>query len=172
MDVTELILDDHRELRRLFAILEEIDREDTEALAAVWNRLHAFLDTHAEAEERFLYPQLMQIGRGANDAPTAADATEDAIEDHNKIRDAAAAVGRHAVGTKEWFVAVGRANLANSHHMAEEERQGLTAFRRHASLDERQRLAVRFIAFETRHLTGVASPKKDPEAYVEAHRPD
>jgi hypothetical protein len=29
MDITQLILDDHHEQRRLFAILEQVDRADT-----------------------------------------------------------------------------------------------------------------------------------------------
>jgi hypothetical protein len=171
MDITQLILDDHRELRRLFAVLEEIDAQDIAALAAVWKRLRGMLDTHAEAEERHFYPRLMEIGCGANDAPTAEDATRDAIEDHNKIRDTAAAVDCHPVGSAAWFAAVGKANQANSHHMAEEERQGLTDFRRRATLDERHALGVRFIAFETQHLEGVRPVNKDPDAYVEDHAP-
>jgi hypothetical protein len=135
----------------------------------VWNRLRGLLDTHAEAEERHLYPRLMKIGSGANDAPSAADETKDAIEDHNKIRDAAAEVDRHPVGSAEWFAAVGKANQANSHHMAEEERQGLTDFRRSASLEERHELGIRFIAFETQHLEGVRPVNKDADDYVEKH---
>jgi hypothetical protein len=38
--------------------------------------------------------------------------------------------------------------------MAEEERQGLTDFRRHADPDLRHRLGVEFIRFESEHLTG------------------
>jgi hypothetical protein len=171
MDITELILDDHRELRRLFSLLEEIDAGDTRALTAVWGRLRTLLDTHAEAEERHFYPRLMEIGRGANDAPSAADETRDAIEDHNKIRDTAAAVDKHPVGTRQWFDALGEANLANSHHMAEEERQGLTDFRRQASLEERHSLGVRFIAFEMRHLDGVEPVNKDADEYVARHQP-
>ena len=40
--------------------------------------------------------------------------TEDAIEDHNKLRNAVKAVEKHAVGTKAWFEAVGEANVVNS----------------------------------------------------------
>ena len=152
-------------------MLEEIDASDVVALGAVWTRLHALLDTHAEAEERHFYPRLMELGLGANDAPSAAHATRDAIEDHNKIRDTAGAVVLHPIGSKPWFLAVGKANQANSHHMAEEERQGLTDFRRHASLQERHALGVRFIAFETRHLEGVEPVNKDADAYVEKHAP-
>ena len=68
MDITQLILDDHAEQRRLFAIIEQIGPNDVDALTKVWSRLSAFLDVHAEAEERFFYPQLLKRGEGANDA--------------------------------------------------------------------------------------------------------
>lgn len=171
MDITQLILDDHAEQRRLFSIIEQIDPKDTEALSAVWGRLSAFLDVHAEAEERFFYPDLMKKGDGANDAEegTVEGETEDAIEDHNKLRDAVKAVARHEVGTKAWFEAVGEANVVNSKHMGEEERQGLTDFRLNAGVAVRHDLAVKFAAFEATHITGVKPVNKDPETYVEKH---
>jgi hypothetical protein len=171
MDITQLILDDHAEQRRLFSIIEQIDPTDVDALSAVWLRLSAFLDVHAEAEERFFYPDLIKLGEGANDADdgTAEGETEDAIEDHNKLRDAVKAVEQHPVGSPAWFAAVGRANVVNSKHMGEEERQGLTDFRLNADLDLRHDLAVRFAAFEAEHITGVKPVNKDPETYVEAH---
>ena len=97
MDITQLILDDHHEQRRLFAILEEIDPADTGILEAIWARLSAFLEVHAAAEE---------------------------------------------------------------------EREGLTDFRRRAALQLRHRLAVAFAAFEARHVAGVPPVDKDPEEYV------
>ncbi|PZU60034.1 MAG: cation-binding protein [Brevundimonas sp.] len=171
MDITQLILDDHAEQRRLFAIIEQIDPKDTDALTKVWSRLSAFLDVHAEAEERFFYPQLLKLGEGANDAEdgTVEGETEDAIEDHNKLRDAVKAVAAHAVGSKAWFEAVGQANVVNSKHMGEEERQGLTDFRINADVAVRHDLAVRFAAFEAEHITGVKPVNKDPEHYVDAH---
>jgi Hemerythrin HHE cation binding domain len=171
MDITQLILDDHAEQRRLFSIIEQIDPKDTEALSAVWGRLSAFLDVHAEAEERFFYPDLMKKGDGANDAEdgTVEGETEDAIEDHNKLRDAVKAVAKHKVGTKAWFEAVGEANVVNSKHMGEEERQGLTDFRLNSSVTTRHDLAVKFAAFEAANITGVKPVNKDPEAYVEKH---
>ncbi len=171
MDITQLILDDHAEQRRLFAIIEQIDPKDTDALTKVWSRLSAFLDVHAEAEERFFYPQLLKLGDGANDAEdgTVEGETEDAIEDHNKLRDAVKAVAAHAVGSKAWFEAVGEANVVNSKHMGEEERQGLTDFRINADVAVRHDLAVRFAAFEAEHITGVKPVNKDPEHYVDAH---
>jgi hypothetical protein len=171
MDITQLILDDHAEQRRLFAIIEQIDPTDTEALTAVWSRLSAFLDVHAEAEERFFYPELLRLGEGANDAEdgTVEGETEDAIEDHNKLRDAVADVARYPVGTGAWIEAVGKANVVNSKHMGEEERQGLTDFRRHAPVATRHALAVQFAAFEADYITGVKAVNKDPDAYIEQH---
>lgn len=169
MDITQLILDEHAQQRQLFALIDEIDPSDTPALGAVWNRLRALLDAHAEAEERLFYPRLMQVGEGANDAKDAEDATEDAIEDHNDIRDTAAAVAKEQVGSDAWFEAVGKCNKANGDHMAEEERQGLTDFRRHASLEERHALGVRFAAFEAQHLQGVEPVDKDPKQWVKDH---
>ena len=169
MDITQLILDDHSEQRRLFAMIEQIDRTETEALTAIWKRLQALLDVHAEAEERFFYPHLLTVGTGGGDADSAEDETEDAIEDHNDIRDTGTAVDTHELGSNEWFEAVNACNKANSDHMGEEERQGLTDFRRNADLATRHDLAVKFAAFEARHLTGIKPVNKDPSEYIEAH---
>jgi hypothetical protein len=167
VDITQLILDDHHEQRRLFAILEQIDRSDTGVLSAIWDRLAAFLELHAEAEEQIFYPALLRVGVAANRKAGVEDETLDAISDHNEIRDAVAEVARHQVGTDEWFAAVTGANLANSDHMGEEEREGLTDFRRLASLTRRHQLAVAFAAFEARHYAGVQPVDKDPATYVE-----
>ena len=65
MDITQLILDDHHERRRLFAMLEQIDPADTATLSAIWDRLATFLELHAAAEEAIFYPALLQAGIGA-----------------------------------------------------------------------------------------------------------
>jgi len=166
LEITQLILDDHAEQRRLFAMLDDIDRADTAALGAIWRRLRALLDTHAEAEELFFYPDLLKIGTGAADADSAADETKDAIKDHNEIRDTASAVEEEEIGTDAWFAAVDACNKANGDHMAEEERQGLADFRRNADAGLGHDLAVRFATFEAEHLTGVSPINKSPRAYV------
>ncbi|HZR51096.1 MAG TPA: hemerythrin domain-containing protein [Streptosporangiaceae bacterium] len=166
MDITQLILDDHHEQRRLFAILEQIDRSDTGALSAVWGRLAAFLEVHAAAEEAIFYPVLLRVGIAARRKAGVEDETLDAIHDHNEIRDAIAEVARHPAGSDGWYAAVAGANLANGDHMAEEEREGLTDFRRLAGLQQRHDLAVAFAAYEARNFAGVQPVDKDPAAYV------
>ena len=171
MDITQLILDDHHEQRRLFAILEQIDPADTGTLGVIWARLAAFLEVHAAAEEAIFYPELLRVGIGTGGAAGAEAETLDAIHDHNDIRDAIVAVAGHQVGSGEWYAAIGAVNVANGDHMAEEEREGLTDFRRRAGLQLRHALAVAFAAFEASHFAGVPPVDKDPEAYVrEAER--
>lgn len=169
MDITQLILDDHHEQRRLFAIIEQIEPTDTASLNAVWTRLATFLEVHAETEERLFYPALLRVGRKAGDKAGVEDETLDAIKDHNEIRDAVAAVAREQVGTEGWIKAVAAANKANSDHMAEEEREGLTDFRRHAPLQLRHDLAVAFAVYEASHVMGVTPVDKDPKAWVADH---
>jgi len=70
------------------------------------------------------------------------------------------------VGSDGWRDAIAAVNRANGDHMAEEEREGLTDFRRRVSLAERHSLAVAFAAFEARNFAGVRPVDTDPESYV------
>jgi hypothetical protein len=166
VDITQLILDDHHEQRRLFSILEQVDRSRTDVLSAVWDRLGVFLELHAAAEEAIFYPELLKVGIAARRKAGVEDETLDAISDHNEIRDAVAEVARHPVGSDAWFAAVAGANEANSDHMGEEEREGLTDFRRLASLQLRHELAVAFADYEARNYAGVKPVDKNPDEYV------
>jgi hypothetical protein len=106
------------------------------------------------------------VGLAAGRRAGAEGETLDAIRDHNDIRDAVTEVARHRIGSDGWFAAVAAANLANSDHMAEEEREGLTDFRRLAGLQQRHELAIAFAAFQARNFAGVPAVDKDPEGYV------
>lgn len=170
MDITELILFQHHEQRRMFALLDDLDNDNVDALAAVWKRLAVLLEVHAEAEERFFYPRLLHIGRGAGGEDSASSETLDAIKDHNQIRDAVKEAGQHPVGSDQWWRAIMTARKENSDHMAEEEREDLADFRRHADLQTRHDIAVEFVTFEAQHARGdLDVVDKDPEAYVDRH---
>jgi hypothetical protein len=166
MDITELILDDHREQRRMFAFLEDIDQSNTDALGAVWTRLRTALEVHAAAEEELFYPHLLKIGTGAG-GESVDEEVLDVIKDHNEIRDAIKEAADKAVGSEAWWAAVQKTNKANSDHMAEEEREDLADFRHHAPLQLRHDIAVAFATFEAVHAGGVVAIDRDPERYVE-----
>lgn len=171
MDITQIIEHQHAEQRRLFATLEEWPRDDSEGLAAIWKRLEILLETHAEAEERYFYPELLRLGTGAADAESVDEEVEDAIKDHNDLRKAIRKVGRCKAGSDAWWTAVTDANVYNSEHMGEEERQDLADFRQRASLELRHEIAVRFLRYEAiKAATGIPPQDKDPERYVAAHK--
>lgn len=168
MDITEIILAQHDQQRRMFAQLEEFPRDDAEGLEALWTRLEILLETHAEAEELYFYPELLKLGKGAADADSVDEEVEDAVHDHNEIREAIRAVARCKAGSDKWWQGVTEANVANSDHMAEEERQDLTDFREQASLQLRHDIAVKFIRYESlKAAKGVKPVDKDPEEYLE-----
>lgn len=163
-DVTDLILDDHTEMRRQFADLD--DAATDEQLRSVWASLSALLELHAATEEAVFYPELLHRGLDA------AEETDDAIRDHNAIRDAVAAAGRADLGSDAWWEAVRKARAENDEHMAEEEREALPDFRRTASDEVRHELATRFLAFKAAHPggQGADTSDKDPKEYVEKNR--
>ena len=172
MDITEVIAHQHEEQRRMFAMLEEWPRDDHEGLAAVWKRLEVLLEVHAEAEERYFYPELLRLGTGGADAESVDEEVEDAVHDHNEIRKGVRRVGRCRTGSDAWWTAVVDANVHNSDHMGEEERQDLADFRQRASLELRHEIAVQFLRYEAQRWAGGITPQdKDPERYVDTKKP-
>ena len=150
----------------MFALLDEVG-DDPDRLGPVWHRLSVLLEVHADAEERLFYPQLLRKGSGAGGEESASSETEDAIRDHNDIREGLRRAADQPAGSAAWWQAVTDTRIANSDHMAEEEREALADFRRHATPQERHDLAVEFAVFEAAHAGGVTSRDRDPQGYVE-----
>ncbi|WP_434619826.1 hemerythrin domain-containing protein [Arthrobacter sp. A5] len=166
MDITEIILNDHHDQRRMFALLDEMHTAEQGHATAVWERLRILLEVHAKAEELLFYPVLLTLGTDTSANGSPGEETKDAIHDHNEIRDAIQDVAAHDPGSDPWWSAIANVNKVNGDHMAEEEREGLTDFRRHVCLDERHTIAVAFCAFEAAHAAGIEPYDVDPEDYV------
>lgn len=165
MDITALILDDHHRLRQGFARLDDVDRSDTRSLELVWGELAQALDVHAAAEEAVFYPALLKV------ADEDGEETEDAIGDHNDIRDAIAATTSHEVGSDGWWEAVGAARAANTEHLGEEEDEVLPDFRRTATLQQRHDIGVAFLAAKAEPVRDELDlADKDPDAFIEDAR--
>jgi hypothetical protein len=166
-DITMVILADHEWFREQFAKLDYLQAQtpvNSAALERVWRPLADKLDVHAYIEEKIFYPQLLK--RGTEDPEGE---TLDAIGDHNDIRDGVRNANAAQVGTEQWWTAVGRTRLANDDHMSEEERQGLSDFRRHAPIGLREALGWQYSEFMTQHPTtkGLTIADRDPKRYVE-----
>ena len=166
-DITMLILADHDWFREQFAELDYLQAQtpvNARAIERVWRPLADKLDVHAYIEEKIFYPQLLK--RGLDDPEGE---TLDAIGDHNDIRDGVRDANAARIGTDEWWAAVGRARKANDDHMGEEEREGLSDFRRNAPIGLREALGRQFSEFMAEHPTteGLEITDRDPQAYVE-----
>src|SRR6201996_4610608 len=166
-DITMLILSDHDWFRAQFARLDVLQAQtpvDQRALERVWRPLADKLDVHAYIEEKIFYPQLLT--RGTHDPEGE---TLDAIGDHNDIRDGVRDANASQVGTEQWWAAVGRTRVANDDHMGEEEREGLSDFRRNAPIGLREALGRQYGEFMAEHPTteGLAIVDRDPQRYVE-----
>lgn len=162
-DICDLILDDHERFRRWFADLDEHRDADAATLRGIWQPLADLLDLHAVAEEELFYPELLKLGKNADEE------TDDAIGDHNDIRDAAHAAGGQEVGSTAWWESVLKAREENSTHMGEEEREALPDFRTHADQALRESLGAKWLAYKEKHadLSGVDTSDKDPQSYIE-----
>jgi hypothetical protein len=166
-DITMLILADHDWFREQFAKLDELQAQtppNRGALERVWRPLADKLDVHAYIEEKIFYPQLLQRGSADPEGETL-----DAIGDHNDIRDGVRDANAAQIGSDEWWAAVGRARVANDEHMGEEEREGLSDFRRNAPAGLREALGLQYSEFMAQHPTteGLTITDRDPQGYVD-----
>ncbi|WP_460358221.1 hemerythrin domain-containing protein [Mycobacterium sp. ZZG] len=171
-DIIELIYADHDWLRRQFFRLD--DATTTDELAAIWEVLGRRLDAHADAEEKVFYPALLK--HGGRDDPgnpegDPKDETEDAITDHNAIRDAVRQSRQHQPGSEQWFEAVHKARAENGSHLDEEEREAMPDFIKSATLELRHELGMKWLQFYARHeeIKGVDATDKDADTYIEKH---
>jgi hypothetical protein len=163
-DIIDLIYADHDWFRRYFLLLDGCRTK--QELSAVWEPLATRLDTHAQAEEDIFYPVLLKKGGEGGDPE---DEAEDAITDHNEIRDAVRASREHEVDSNEWWEAVDKAREENGEHLEEEEREALTDAVKSLTFEQRHELAMQWLIFYAEHPAGkgVDDTDKDADAYIE-----
>lgn len=166
LEIDRLILAEHEDFRRRFAELDRlrIDGADEKALGALWGPLADLLEVHAAAEEEIFYPVLLK--HGSDDAE---EETDDAIGDHNDIRDAIREATAQTAGSDAWWAAVGQCREANDEHLGEEERDVIPDFRGHSDQETRTSLGRRWLAFHEEHAgaRGIDTSDKDPKEYIE-----
>lgn len=162
-DIIELIYQDHDWFRRQFFALD--DAKTDEERRAIWEPLATRLDMHAEIEETVFYPALLKAGQAGDPE----DETEDAIGDHNEIREAVRRARGLTVGTAEWFDAVGKARTENGEHLDEEEREAMPDFIKSVSLELRHELAMKWLRLYAAHPAGrgIDDSDRDVDAYME-----
>ena len=160
-DIVRLILSDHEIFRARFAELADL-HDQPQAAAALWGELAAHLEVHASAEEAHFYPALLQK------VDDSEDETKDAVGDHDEIRQGIRRASAAEAGSDEWWAGIQDAREANDEHLAEEERDDLPDFLRSVTVEERQSLGARFVAFKDEHpwAAGLDYADKDPDEFV------
>ena len=116
---------------------------------------------------RSSYPVLLERGGGEATAET-----DDAIRDHNEIRDAIRATADAATpGSDDWWDAVLTCRKANDEHIAEEERAVIPDFREHSDEELRGRLGIPWVVFHAEHrgARGVSGDDVGPDEYIDEH---
>lgn len=145
-DIVELIMADHRRIRRLRGALQDAARYDGDAgpgwiLPHAWQRFTGLLVAHFEAEEEICY--LPMFGPG----PQAAGRRREATADHDDIREAVREASLHRVGSARWWRAARAVLAASAEHLDREECGVLAGCLPRLTMSQRRALGRQWSAF-------------------------
>jgi hemerythrin superfamily protein len=139
-DVVDLIVQDHRELQRMFEELRS-DPSKRRALAPVMSTL---LFAHSRAEESEVYPRARAAG--------GEDDVEHSQEEHLQADQLAERLTSLDPGSGEFGDVLEQLIDAVTHHLEEEEDSVLPHLRERMGADELANLGERFLAARAEHL--------------------
>jgi hemerythrin superfamily protein len=139
-DVVDLIMNDHRELEKLFdTLLDEPDKR-----AGLLPVMTTLLTAHSRAEESEVYPAAREAG--------GADDVEHSQKEHLEADQLALALSRTDPMSPDFPTALQKLVDAVSHHVAEEERTVLPGMRERLDEARRAELGEAFLAAREEHL--------------------
>ena len=148
-DIADLIMADHRRIRRLRDAVYDTARTAGHSgpewvPAHVWQRFTGLLVTHFEAEEEVCYRRMSEV------APGAAGWHHEAIADHDEIREAICEASQLRPGSAPWWRTVTAALIASTEHLDREESGILAASLPRLTLNQRQMLGYHWLVLATR----------------------
>jgi hypothetical protein len=146
-DVIDLIMADHRRIRRLSEALDDaarhhVDSGQDRVLAHSWQQLAGLLGAHTRAEEEICYPL-----SGCSRPDTGH--RRDAIDDHEDIREAIAEASLQRVGSAPWWRAVRAVQAVSAGHLDREERDVLPSCLAGPTASQRRVLGQQWLRFIT-----------------------
>lgn len=134
MEITELLINDHREVDELFRRVNLSDRADS--IDALTKQIVHELSVHAALEEQFVYPFLrLRVGGGR----TLAD---HAIEEHSEAKRLLADLEKLDAGSSDHAKALDQLIDSVRHHVEEEENELLPLLRDAVREDVRNVIGV------------------------------
>jgi hypothetical protein len=145
-DVIELIMAEHRRIRRLCEALDDAARWSGETgpawvLTSVWQRLAILLDAHTRAEEEICYLPMFGSRLG-----TAA-LRQQAVADHDEIREAISEACLQPAGSRLWWGAVRAVLDTTAEHLDREENGPLADCLPRLTINQRRELGRQWSAF-------------------------
>jgi hypothetical protein len=145
-DIVELIMADHRRIRRLCGAVYDAARPGGQPgpdwmLGHVWQRLADLLVAHTQAEEETCYASIP----GAK--PQATGRMRDPVADHEDIRKIIGEASLHPVGSPPWWHAVSTVIEMSTEHHEREERDILPRYVKGLGLSRRKELGRQWCAF-------------------------
>jgi hypothetical protein len=140
-NVVDLIMNDHREVEKLFARLEK----EPDQRAGLVPVLTTLLTAHSRAEEAQVYP-------AARDEAQEADEVEHSQEEHLEAEQLLATLAQVDPESPEFDKALAEAKEAIEHHVEDEESKVLPGLRERLSEERLMELGELFLATRTEHL--------------------
>jgi hypothetical protein len=145
-DVIELVLADHRRIRRLSQALDDAVRRATHSgpgwvPAHIWQRLAELLHAHTLAEEEICYLS------ASRHSTRAAAHTRDRAAEHDDIREAIAEAALQPAGSALWWRAVRAVQADVPPHLDREEGDLLVSLRCQLTPRQRVELGRQWTAF-------------------------
>lgn len=155
-DIIELVMADHRRIRRLLRTLDDAARASSQSgsawvLAHVWQRLAELLQVHTRAEEEICC--LPFCGSG----PDAAARRREMVAVHDDIREAIGEAALQQPGTPLWWRAVRAALAATTDHLQLEERMVLARRASELAMSQRRELGRQWSVFVAAWMMDAAS---------------
>lgn len=145
-DVIELVMADHRRIRRLREMLENGVRRGPAGRSGwmriqIWDRLAELLEAHMSAEEEICY---LPMSRSGSVSP---ERRLDAVADHDDIREAISEARLQFAGSPLWWAAARAVLAASGDHLDREERDMLAGWLPRLTMSQRLELGNQWLVF-------------------------
>jgi len=141
MDVFQLLIKDHEEVKKIFGRLSRLKEDDADQRLELFETLNRELTLHARAEEKFFYPIL-------KDVKATQDVALEAVEEHRVVKNLLHALERNDKNTKEWEAKLKVLEEIVEHHVKEEQDEMFVKARQIIDPDQAKKIAERIKNFK------------------------
>jgi hemerythrin superfamily protein len=140
-----LIKADHREVEKLFAMLEKTTERAVQKRKTLFEELLTELELHTEGEEKALYPRLKEH-------VATEDIAFESVEEHAVAKFLIGKLSHTACDSKEWTAQITALKEAIEHHVEEEEEEMFAQMRKVFDKADLQEMGMRFDEVKARKL--------------------